>query len=192
MPVELRVNTDGNPETKTVEVVGGDSNFTLETFGRPRPNGVILDPNNHLLKSSPTLRVRAAIARGEEKAEMGQLYEAVQHYQSALDVQGNNSLAQFRMGEAFFYQKNYQAAANAFRDAQLGDLAAPYKWVEVWSYIYLGKIFDISGQRERALNEYRKAQETNDDTGGAQAEAERLIREPYQEDPRRAGRPATQ
>ena len=190
MPVEIRVETDGNPETKTVEVVGSNSDFTIETFGRPKPGGITLDPNNHLLKSSPKLRVRAAIARGEELAEQGQFYEAIQHYQTALDVQRNNSLAHFRMGEGLFYQKNYQAAANAFRDAQLGDLDASYKWVEVWSYIYLGKIFDISGQRERALNEYRKAQDTNDDTGGAQAEAERFLKKPYKEETRRPSTPA--
>jgi len=28
---------------------------------------------------------------------------------------------------------------------------------EVWSHIQLGKIFDITGQRERAVNEYRQA-----------------------------------
>ena len=28
------------------------------------------------------------------------------------------------------------------------------KWVEVWAHINLGKIFDITGQRERAVNEY--------------------------------------
>jgi len=191
MPVEIRVATDGNPETKTIQVVGSDSDFTIETFGRPKPEGITLDPNNHLLKSSPKLRVRAPIARGEELAEEGQFYDAIQQYQVALDMQRNNSLASFRMGEALFFQKNYQAAANAFRDAQEGDLDPDYKWVEVWSHIYLGKIFDVTGQRERALNEYRRAQETNDDTGGAQAEAERYIKEPYQEEVRRAGTPSS-
>ena len=182
MPVEIKVETDGNPETTVVNVVGADSDFTIETFGRPKPNGVILDPNNHLLKSSPALRVRAAIARGEELAEQARYFEAIQHYEYALQLQRNNSLAHFRMGEALFYQKNYQAAANAFRDAQAGDLAPDYKWVEVWSHIYIGKIFDVSGQRERALNEYSKAKAINDDTGGAQAEADRWIAEPYRED----------
>ena len=85
------------------------------------------------------------------------------------------------MAEAFFYQKNYQAAANAFREAMDGDLDASYKWVEVWSHIYLGRIFDIAGDRTRAINEYSKAKQTNDDTGGAQAEAERLVAQPYKE-----------
>jgi aminopeptidase N len=182
MPVEVKVETEGNPEFKTIDVIGSNSEFTIETFGRPKPGGVILDPNNNLLKSSPKLRVRALIARGEELAEQGRYYDAVQQYQRALDLQKNSSLANFRMGEAFFYQKNYQAAANAFREAAEGDLDASYKWVEVWSHIYLGKIFDITGQRERAVNEYDKALKTNDDTGGAQAEAARYLKEPYRED----------
>jgi len=182
MPVEVKVETEGNPEFKTIEVIGSTSEFSLDTFGRPKPGGIILDPNNNLLKSSPKLRVRASIARGEELGEQGRYYDAVQQYQRALEVQKNNSLANFRMGEAFFYQKNYQAAANAFREALNGDLDPSYKWVEVWSHIHLGKIFDISGQRERAVNEYSKAKQTNDDTGGAQAEADRYLAQPYKED----------
>lgn len=184
MPVQVKVETEGNPEFKTIEVIGTESDFTIETFGRPKPGGIIIDPNNYLLKSSPKLLVRAAIARGEELAADGRYFDAIQQYQRALDLQRNNSLANFRMGEAFFYQKNFQAAANAFREAIEGDLDPSYKWVEVWAHIYLGKIFDISGQRERAVNEYDKAKKANDDTGGAQAEADRYLREPYKEDTR--------
>jgi tetratricopeptide (TPR) repeat protein len=179
MTVGVRVLTDGNPETKTIEIAGANSDFVIETFGRPKPGGIQLDPQNHLLKASPQLYVRAAIARGEGFAEQGKYYEAIQEYQRALELQPNSSLAHFRMAEAFFYQKNRQAAANAFRDAINGDLTP--KWIEVWSHIYLGKIFDLSGARERAINEYSKARDTNDDTGGAQAEIEKYLKEPYTE-----------
>src|SRR5713101_2299707 len=117
MPVDLRIDTEGNPENKTVDVVGTESEFTVETFGRPKPGGIKIDPNNLVLKGSSTLRARAAIARGEELAEQGRYYDAIGQYQRALSIQPNRPLANFRMGEAFFYQKNYQAAANAFRDA---------------------------------------------------------------------------
>lgn len=181
MPVEVRVDTEGNPEYKKISVTGTVSPFIIETFGRPKPNGISLDPNNNLLKASPKLRVRASIARGEGLVAQGKFYDAIQEYQHALDLQGNNSLAHFRLGEAMFYQKNYQAAANAFRSALDGDLDANYKWVEVWSHIYIGKIYDLTGQRERAVNEYGKAQHLKDDTGGAQAEAERYLKKPYSE-----------
>src|SRR6202045_41039 len=181
MPVELRIDTEGNPEIKTSDVIGTESAFTVETFGRPKPGGIKIDPNNLVLKGSSTLRARAAIARGEELAEQGRYYDAIGQYQRALSIQPNRPLANFRMGEAFFYQKNYQAAANAFRDSLQTVPEASEKWTEVWSHIYLGKIFDLLGQRERAVNEYSKAKQTNDDTGGAQVAAEQLLKKAYAE-----------
>src|SRR5713226_1189497 len=69
MPVELRIDTEGNPELKTIDVIGTESGFTVETFGRPKPGGIKIDPNNLILKGSTALRARAAIARGEDLAE---------------------------------------------------------------------------------------------------------------------------
>jgi tetratricopeptide (TPR) repeat protein len=191
MPVELRVDTEGNPETSWVDVLGMDSPFIVETFGRPKPGGVKVDPNNLVLKGSVSLRARAAIARGEELAEQGRYYDAIQQYQRALSIQPGRPLANFRMGEAFFYQKNYQAAANSFRESLQAVPEPSEKWTEVWSHIYLGKVFDLLGQRERAVNEYSKAKQTNDDTGGAQLEAERYLKKPYSEGGISAANPAS-
>jgi hypothetical protein len=177
MPVELRVDTEGNPEYKKILVTGTTQQFEIDTFGRPKPYGIVIDPNNNMLKSSARLRIRAFVARGEGFAENGQYYEAIQEYQHALDLQSSNSLAHFRMGEAMFNQKNYQSAANAFRAALGGDLDP--KWVDVWSHIYIGKIYDILGQRERAVNEYSLAQHLGDDTAGAQQEAGKYLQRPY-------------
>src|SRR5216684_92567 len=181
MPVDLRIDTEGNPEQKTVDVIGTESGFTVETFGRPKPGGIKVDPNNVILKGSVSLRARAAVARGEELAEQGRFYDAIGQYQRALSIQPNRPLANFRMGEAFFYQKNYQASANAFREALQTVPEPSEKWTECWSHIYLGKIFDLLGQRERGVNEYSKAKQTNDDTGGCQAESERWVKKPYSE-----------
>ena len=181
MPVDLRIDTEGNPEQKTVDVIGTESGFTVETFGRPKPGGIKIDPNNVILKGSTGLRARASIARGEDLAEQGRFYDAVGQYQRALSIQPGRPLANFRMGEAFFYQKNYQASANAFREALQTVPEPSEKWTECWSHIYLGKIFDLLGQRERGVNEYSKAKQTNDDTGGCQAESERWVKKPYSE-----------
>lgn len=181
MPVELRIETEGNPETKTIDVVGTESQFSVDVFGRPKPMGIKIDPNNLILKSSNSLRARAAIARGEDLAEQGRFYDAVAQYQKALSIQPGRPLANFRMGEAFFYQKNYQAAANSFRECLQNVPELSEKWTEVWSHIYLGEIFDVLGQRERAVNEYSKARQTNDNTGNAQSIAEQLLKKPYSE-----------
>jgi aminopeptidase N len=181
MDIEIEVQTEGNPEFKTVQIAGKESAFTVETFGRPKPNGIILDPHNFILKSSQRLRVRGIIARGESLAELGRYYDAVQQYQRALDLERNNALAEFRMGEAFFYQRNYAASAQSFRDALEGSTDSTTRWTEVWSHIYLGRIYDITNDRTRAVNEYSKAKQTGDDTGGAQAEAEKSLKKAYSE-----------
>jgi tetratricopeptide (TPR) repeat protein len=134
-----------------------------------------------MLKASPNLRIRATIARGEALAEIGKYLEAINEYQRALDIQKSNALALFRMGEAFFFQKNYTAAANSFRSALGGETDLTTKWVVGWSHLYMGKIYDLTGQRERAVNEYRQSKNSRDNTGGLQGEADRYIGQPYKE-----------
>ena len=176
MPVELKIETEGNPEEKRVEVVGTSSEFSVDTFGKPRT--VTIDPNDRLLRYSNSMRVAVAIRRGEQFAEISEFGEALKEYQKALESNRNSSMAHYRIGEVFFLQNNYQSAANEFREALNGDLSP--KWTEVWGHINLGKIFDITGQRERAVNEYQLAQRTRDNTQGAQDEIQKYLKQPYE------------
>ncbi len=176
MPVELRIETEGNPEDKRVDVVGPSTEFSVETFGKPRR--VSIDPAGRVLRFSPTMRVAVAIRKGEQFAEVGEYNEALKEYQKALEVTRISSLAHYRVAEVFFLQGNYQSAANEFREALNGDLEP--KWTEVWSHLNLGKIFDITQQRERAVNEYTLAIRTKDNTQGAQEEAAKYRQAPYQ------------
>ncbi len=176
MPVELRVETDGKTEMKKIDVVGSDSQFVIDTFGRPRH--ISIDPDDWLLKSTPGLQVRVAILKGQQLAAQGDLAGALTEYQKALDANAQSSLAQYRIGEVLFNQRNYQASANAYRDALRGD--GDPRWTEVWSHIQLGKIFDVTGQRDRAVNEYRQAVQTNDNTQGALNEARLYLQKAYQ------------
>jgi tetratricopeptide (TPR) repeat protein len=91
-------------------------------------------------------------------------------------------LAHYRIAEVYFLESNFQPAANEFREALNGDLQP--KWTEVWAHINLGKIFDITGQRDRAVNEYNLAMRTKDDTQSAQEEATKYLKTAY-ERPRR-------
>jgi hypothetical protein len=175
MPVELRIETDGKTEIRRVDVAGNDSHYTVETFGRPRR--ISIDPDNWLLKSTPDLAVRVAVLRGQQLVAQGDLTAALVEYQKALDANKNSSLAAYRIGEVFFMQRNYQSAANSFRDALRGD--GDPKWVEVWSHIELARIFDCTGQRDRAVNEYRLAVQSNDNTQGAINEARASMQTPY-------------
>ena len=100
--------------------------------------------------------------------------------QAVVDANPQNSLAHYRLGEIFFQSKYFQLAADEFREALSGDRDP--EWTVVWSHINLGKIFDVTGQRDRALNEYRMAhkyrrvQSINDD---AQDEAAKYIQSPF-------------
>jgi hypothetical protein len=178
MPVELRIETEGKTDQRRVDLSGTESAYNVETFGRPRK--ITIDPDNWLLKSTPDLAVRVAVLRGQQDVAQGDLLGAIAEYQKALDEDRGSSLANYRLAEVFLTQKNYQAAANSFRDALRGD--GDPRWIEVWSHINLGKIFDITGQRERAVNEYRLAIQTNDNTQGAINEARSLMQKPYQRD----------
>ncbi|WP_321472925.1 M1 family aminopeptidase [uncultured Paludibaculum sp.] len=176
MPVELRIETEGNPEDKRVDVVGPTTDFSVDTFGKPRR--VIVDPNGRMLRLSPAMRVAVAIRRGEQFVEISEYNQALQEYQKALEVSRTSSLAHYRVGEVFFLQGNYQSAVNEFREALNGDNDP--KWTEVWSHINMGKIFDVTQQRERAVNEYTLAIRTKDNTQGAQEEAAKYRQTPYQ------------
>jgi len=176
MPVELRVETDGKTELKKVDVVGSDSQFIVDTFGRPRH--ISIDPDNWVLKASPDLQVRVAILKGQQLVAQGDLAGGLTEFQKALEANSQSSLASYRIGEVLFSQRNYQASANAYRDALRGD--GDPRWTEVWSHIQLGKIFDVTGQRDRAVNEYRQAVQTNDNTQGAVNEARLYLQKAYQ------------
>jgi aminopeptidase N len=175
MPVELRVETEGKTEMKRVDVVGTNSQYVVDTFGRPRH--ISIDPDYWVLKNTPEMQVRIAILRGQQLVAEGDTPGALAEYQKALTANPNSSLASYRIGEVLFNQRNYQAAANAYRDALRGDDEP--KWTEVWSHIALGKIFDVTGQRDRAVNEYRQAVQTNDNTQGAVNEARKYLQQPY-------------
>jgi aminopeptidase N len=175
MPIELRIETDGKTEDRRIDVAGTDSTYTIETFGRPRR--ISIDPENWVLKSTTDLAVRVAVLRGQNLFGQGDYTGALAEYQKALDSNKASSLASYRIGEVFFAQRNYQSAANSFRDALRGD--DDPRWTEVWSHIHLGYIFDVTGQRERAVNEYRLAVQTNDNTQGAINEARARMQTPY-------------
>ena len=176
MPVDLRIDTDGRTENKRIEVVGTNSPFTIETFGRPRR--ISVDPDHHVLTNSSDVKLRSSILRGQAMQQQGDLSGALTEFNKALDLNKNSSLAHYRIAEIFFFQRNYQSSANAYRAALDGD--GDPRWTEVWSRIQLGKIFDITGQRERAVGQYRQALQTNDNTFGALEEARKYLQKAYE------------
>ncbi len=175
MPVDVSVVTEGKGEVKTIELNGKSTSFDVSSFSMPQK--VVLDPNSKLLRDSKELQTSVQLSLGNDLKQRGDFVEAIRAYEGALKLDPHKSLANFRLAEVFYEQFNLQSAANSFRDALNGDRDP--KWIEVWCYIYLGKIYDILGQRQRAMAEYTKAVNTKDDTNGAQAEANKWLAAPF-------------
>jgi len=106
------------------------------------------------------------------------LYSIVSWAQLTQPATPKTPLEHFQAGEAFLSQNNYQSAANQFRESLKGNPIEP-KWVAVWVHVDLGKIFDLTGQRQRAIREYKRALDTKDNTRGALDEAAKYVETPF-------------
>jgi aminopeptidase N len=175
MPMDVRIETKGQPEDEELNVRGKSTAFTFDT--ETMPVRMELDPQGKILSDSPRMRVAVHVALGEEYQELKEFLPAIREYEKATQLNPRSSIAHYRMGEVFFEQRNLSTAANSFRNALNGDRQPD--WVEAWIHIYLGKIYDVLGQRQRALAEYQKAVNTKVDYNGAQAEAQKYLKETY-------------
>jgi tetratricopeptide (TPR) repeat protein len=175
IPVDVRAEVNGDTINRRVQASGASTQFIVDTASIP--HAITLDPDRWLLRNSHNLQVRVHILRGINLAADGNEAGAIQEYGHALAIDRLSSLASYRLGETYFGERNYQAAADAFRAALDGD-GTP-KWTEVWSDVQLGKTFDASGQRDRAVSQYREAIATQDNTGGALDLAREYLQRPY-------------
>jgi hypothetical protein len=109
--------------------------------------------------------------------------KTLQDYWEELRANPRSSLANYCEGELLLFDRNYQASVNAYRSSLRGDGDA--KWTKVWSYIEMGKVFDITQQRERAVAQYQLAIQTDDNTESAMETARDLLQHPFEPQPRR-------
>lgn len=175
MPIDVLIETKDSPEEQRIVANGRSTSFEFETDGMPQR--VEIDPHGKILMDSDRMRVAVHIAIGDEYRQRGEFVSAIEEYEKAIDLNPRSSLAHFRLGEVFFEQHSYSNAANSMREVLNGDLQPD--WVETWAYIYMGKVYDILGQRQRAISEYQKAINSKVDYNGAQAEAEKYKEDPY-------------
>src|SRR5260370_35855503 len=96
----LGIIGEGGPEEKRVEVVGTSSEFSVDTFGKPK--NVIIDPGNKVLRYASQVRVAVAIRRGEQFMELSEFSEALKEYQKALETNRMSSLAHYRIAAGHF------------------------------------------------------------------------------------------
>jgi len=117
------------------------------------------------------------LASASQSFAQNDQYLSLDDCAKAIKANPKNSMAHYRMGEIFFMNEEWNHASLEFLNAQRGDLDP--KWIEVWSHIYAGMTYDLTGQRPRAINEYRWALSTGDNTRGALDQAAKYIESPY-------------
>ena len=160
-----------------MEVVGTSSEFSVDTFGKPknvdhrsRQPRAALQPGNSRGRGHPP---RRAVLRAE-RIRRSAAASTRRRWRPTATVRWRTTASP----KSTSCRTDWQSAANEFREALNGDLEP--KWTEVWSHIHLGWIFDITGQRDRAVNEYNLAMRTKDNTQGAQEEAAKYLKTPYE------------
>jgi hypothetical protein len=117
---------------------------------------------------------------GSARTFVQNLLYALHNQGTANDLKATprTSLAKYCSAELLLEKHAYQASVNAYRDSLAGD-GNPV-WTKAWSYIQIGKIFDITGQRERSVAQYQLAIQTGDNTDGAINEARELLEHPFE------------
>lgn len=180
-PVEIALESEGGRTTKTVvDLRGQSADFELTSEGRPLE--VVIDPDNRYMRLSDGIRTSVIVRRGIQHFEREEYAQAEEQFIAAIKINTRSSWAWYNRGLLYFEQQNWERARDAFTQALAGDLEP--SWIQVWAHIYKGNAYDAEGPdgRERAVAEYKKAQETGITYNGAQKAAEKFLGQPYKRD----------
>ena len=175
-PVDVALESEGGHETNTTVDLNGTS-ADFEIYAEGAPEDVSIDPHNRYLRTSDALRVSVVVRRGIEHLNREEYPQAEDDFKEALKLSPRSSWAWYNRGRMYLEQRNWSKAVDAFSNTLSGDLRP--SWLEVWSYIYRGNAYDANGQRDRAVTEYKKAQETGNDYNGAQKAVEKYLAAAY-------------
>jgi tetratricopeptide (TPR) repeat protein len=180
LPVDLVLRSEGDTEGKKTTVLIEDSSadFSFETDGQPIE--VLIDPEFKILRISEDLRISSVARRGIELFKEGNYFEAQQQFEAALKLDRSNAWVYYHLGLVYLAQRNYDPAIDNFKVINQGIRAnSRPAWLHVWSFIKMGNAYDAKGDRPRALDAYRKAQDLADDYDGAQDIVKRYMDTPY-------------
>lgn len=180
-PVEVALESEGGRTTKTtVDLRGQSADFELTSEGRPLE--IVVDPDNRYMRLSDAIRTSVIVRRGIQHFEREEYAQAEEQFIAAIKVNTRSSWAWYNRGLLYFEQQNWERARDAFTQALAGDLNP--SWIQAWAHIYKGNAYDAEGAdgRERAVAEYKKAQETGISYNGAQKAVEKYLGQPYKRD----------
>ncbi len=175
-PVEIELESEGGRNVRTtVDLSGTSQDFEISSDGKPLD--VVVDPDNRYLRISDAIRVSVIVRRGIQHFQREEYAEAMEQFTAARKLNSRSSWAWYNIGLLNLEQRNWTEAIESFSQALSGDMDP--SWIEVWSYIRRGNAYDANGNRDRAVAEYKKAQESGKDYDGAQKAVEKYLAQPY-------------
>ena len=125
-----------------------------------------------------------ALVRGDRQIAMQDAAGAAATFQSILDQHPGLPRALFGLALASLLQNQGQKAEDIFEklvepQTPGSKTALPSPDIVAWSHIYLGRMHDVHGDRDVAVNEYRAALGVNGAPETARAAAQQGMDSPY-------------
>jgi tetratricopeptide (TPR) repeat protein len=128
--------------------------------------------------AAPANPTRDLLKQGEAAFNSGDNEKAKEAFERVLtDFDRTNGAALYGLALLASKQGNSDEAKDYFGRTIRSESAEAS--MKVWSYIFLGRIFDLECERERALEYYQQAVKVADDTRNAQAAAKEGLAKPY-------------
>src|SRR3989475_638883 len=126
----------------------------------------------------PANPVRDLLKEGEAAFNAGDNEKAEEAFQKVLsDFDRENGAAMYGLALIASKNEDRETAQQYFERAVRSDAAEPS--MKVWSYIYLGRIFDLECNRALSVAYYQKGIKIVDNTRKAQAAARSGVQKPY-------------
>jgi tetratricopeptide (TPR) repeat protein len=130
----------------------------------------------------PPTEVERLLRQAKSSLGGDQLARAVELFNLVLNRHDpDNGEAFYGLGIVAINRRDKESARDFF-GRSLASETCPAS-VKVWAHIYLGRLYDLEDNREEALVQYQAAVALGDDTGGAQAMAQRGLEEPFNPTP---------
>lgn len=160
----------------SIDVAAEQQRLKTVVFAAASPSGEDSASSPDHANSAPDLEV--ALNEGERYIAGQQPVAAQGVFERVLQQTPGQPRALYGLAVAFVLQGNKARARELFKQAVAATSAD--STVLAWSHIYLGRMCDLEGSREEALNEYKAALAVADAPEAARAAAQRGMDRQYQ------------
>lgn len=131
------------------------------------------------VKSEPERARWLAISQADLDRRQGRMSEARMAYDEILATEPENARALYGLGSLHYDQEHYGQARETLRRAI--EAEPDEDWVKTWSWLRIGWIEDLTGNREAAIEAYRRAIDSGSGYRNAREIARRGIEKPFQQ-----------